>query len=252
MNEPRFDLVSSVCARRGWPAPEVVASTGSTNDDLVGRSGHGRVLIAVEQTAGQGRLGRPWVSTHGRSLTFSVRLEVPPTVTAWGWIPLLAGVATAQAIRDCGATGIGLKWPNDLVAGPKKIAGILSVRDGAAGIVGIGVNLEFSGAPPYPHAGSVAEQGGRAQADALLAGIVEGLARRWDGFVAAGGDAVRSGLQEAYVALCVSLQVPVEVRAGERTWTGFAEGIDDQGHLLVREGQDLRVVTAADVSVRHH
>jgi BirA family biotin operon repressor/biotin-[acetyl-CoA-carboxylase] ligase len=184
-------------------------------------------------------------------LTFSVRLDVPGQVRAWGWIPLLAGVATADAVRATGARGIGVKWPNDVVGGEGKLAGILSVREGSSAIVGIGINVDFAGSRPDPRAASIAEQGGRTDQDGLLAAVVTGLGAWWQRFVDAGGDAARSGLQEAYVAQCVSVGVEVEVVAPDRTWSGFAEGIDGQGHLLVREGAHVRAVMAGDVSIRH-
>jgi BirA family biotin operon repressor/biotin-[acetyl-CoA-carboxylase] ligase len=251
VNDTRFQAVSRACAELGWPAPQVVERTGSTNDDLVDGQGHGQVLVALEQTAGRGRLGRRWVSAPGDGLTFSVRLDVPGQVRAWGWIPLLAGVATADAVRAAGARDIGLKWPNDVVGGDGKVAGILSVREGSSAIVGIGINVDFAGPRPDPRAVSIAELGGRTDRDLLLAGVVAGLGAWWGRFVDAGGDAVRSGLQDAYVAQCVSVGVEVAVATPDRTWSGFAEGIDGQGHLLVREGAHVRAVMAGDVSIRH-
>ena len=85
-----------------WTSVEVVASTGSTNADLLARGGpEGQVLVAEEQTAGRGRAGRTWVSLPGASLTFSVLLRpasVPPS--ARGWLPLLTGVAVAAGVRS--------------------------------------------------------------------------------------------------------------------------------------------------------
>src|SRR5580693_5463010 len=111
-----------------WTAVDVVASTGSTNVDLLARATaepgapEGQVLVAEEQTAGRGRLGRTWTSVPGAALTFSVLLRpvtVPPARR--GWLPLLAGVAVASAVRSVteggGGAGAGkgvdavLKWP---------------------------------------------------------------------------------------------------------------------------------------------
>lgn len=239
-----------VCARIGWSRPEAVERTGSTNADLVGRTGDGLVLVAGEQTAGRGRLDRSWVSAPGDGLTFSVRLLVPSTVTHWGWIPLLAGVATAEAVRASGAQGIGVKWPNDVVGGPGKLAGILSVRDGEAAIIGIGLNLAFAQERPDPSAVSVAEQGGNPDGDAILATVLENLHTWWQRFVAAGGDAQRCGLADTYLAQCVTVGVDVEVSAGDRTWSGHAQGIDEQGRLLVAHGSREVPVSAGDVTLR--
>lgn len=250
MNTGEFHSVTDVCARIGWPLPQVVDRTGSTNDDLVGVPGHGLVRIATEQTAGRGRLARHWISRPGDGATFSVRLEVPATVSAWGWIPLLAGVAVADAIRAAGAGGVAVKWPNDVIVPGGKLAGILATQDGGAAIVGIGVNLRFGGDRPDPGAASVAEAGGDPDADALVASVVGGLHGWWTRFAESGGDARRCGLHDAYTGQCITLDRAVEVFAPDRIWSGHAEGIDDDGRLLVR-GQDgsVSAVSAADVSL---
>src|SRR5580693_10311535 len=115
---------------RLWSDVNVVTETGSTNEDLIaaarGGATEGTVLVAERQTRGRGRLGRQWVSEPGAALAFSVLLRpagVPPA--ARGWLPLLAGVATARALHGLGAEGIALKWPNDVLAGGGKLAGIL-------------------------------------------------------------------------------------------------------------------------------
>lgn len=241
--------VQQTCQELGWTL-ESVDVTESTNADLVGRAHTGVVLIAAEQTAGRGRLDRQWVSAPGDGLTFSVRLHVPATVTAWGWIPLLAGVATADAVRGTGASGIGLKWPNDVVGQSGKLAGILSARDGDAAIIGIGLNVAFSGERPDPHAVSVAECGGNPDGEAILEHLLRSLHGWWERFVASGGDAQRCGLTQAYVEQCVSVGVDVDVHAPDRTWSGRAEGIDDEGRLVVREADDLVAVSAGDVTLR--
>ena len=242
--------MTDVCARIGWPTPEVVATAGSTNDDLVGVPGHGLVLIALEQTAGRGRLDRTWVSHPGEGLTFSVRLDVPGTVGAWGWIPLLAGVAVADAVRDAGGVDVALKWPNDVVTGEGKLAGILSVRDGSSAIVGMGINLAFGGERPDPKAVSVAEVGGDPDADALAASVVGNLHGWWARFVESAGDARRCGVYDAYAGQCVTLGRDVEVDAPGGSWSGHADGIDEHGRLLVRSEGTVRPVDAADVTLR--
>jgi BirA family biotin operon repressor/biotin-[acetyl-CoA-carboxylase] ligase len=242
-------IALDTCQRLGWTL-ETVASTGSTNADLVGRTENGLVLVATEQTAGRGRLDRSWVSAPGDGLTFSVRLGVPSTVTDWGWIPLLAGLATAEAVASVGARDIGVKWPNDVVGGSGKLAGILSARDGDAVIVGIGLNLAFGGTRPDPNAVSVAELGGNADGDAILAALLENLHTWWQRFTAAAGDARRCGLARAYLSRCVSVGVDVQVSAGDSTWVGHAQGIDDHGRLLVTDGGETVPVTAGDVTLR--
>jgi BirA family biotin operon repressor/biotin-[acetyl-CoA-carboxylase] ligase len=219
-----FHAVTDVCARIGWPTPEVVASTGSTNEDLMGLAGHGLVRIAVEQTAGRGRLDRSWVSRPGEGLTFSVLLSVPATVRSWGWFPLLAGVAVADAVRDAGGVDIALKWPNDVVAREGKVAGILCVQDAASVIVGIGINLAFGAERPDPRAMSVAEVGGDPDGDALAATVVGNLHGWWSRFVESAGDSRRCGLYDAYSGQCVTLDRDVVVNGAGELWRGHAHG----------------------------
>jgi BirA family biotin operon repressor/biotin-[acetyl-CoA-carboxylase] ligase len=245
-----FPATTEVCTRLGWPAPQVVATTASTNQDLIGVAGDGRVRVALEQTAGRGRMDRQWLSRPGDGLTFSVRLNVPATVSAWGWIPLLAGVAVAQAVRAAGVTDVGLKWPNDVIGAGGKLAGILSVRDDSSAIVGIGLNLRFAGQRPDPDAVSVAELGGRPDQDEMLAGIVSSLHTWWTRFVGAAGDAQRCGLLPAYCDQCLTLGREVSVSGVDGVFDGFATGIDAGGRLLVRGDAGIRAVSAADVTLR--
>jgi BirA family biotin operon repressor/biotin-[acetyl-CoA-carboxylase] ligase len=196
-------------------------------------------------------MDRSWVSRPGDGLTFSVRLEVPPTVAAWGWIPLLTGVAVADAVRESGAREVALKWPNDVVGGDGKVGGILAVRDGHSAIVGVGLNLQFRAARPDPQAVSVAELAGQPDADEILASITGNLHGWWSRFVQAAGDAQRCGLHTAYSGQCVTLGAEVDVAESTgRRWTGVSEGIDHEGRLLVRGPGGVRAVSAADVTLR--
>src|SRR5690242_6197613 len=128
-----------------WRTIEVVESTGSTNADLLARAlagePEGTVLATEDQRAGRGRLGRTWITPPRAALTFSllVRPDVPPAKR--GWLPLLAGVAVAGAITSVTGVETSLKWPNDVLAGPGKLVGILAEAAGDAIVVGIGVNV---------------------------------------------------------------------------------------------------------------
>lgn len=132
-----------------WRDVTVVPQTGSTNADLLAeaRAGaaEGLVLVAEEQTAGRGRLGRSWSAPPGAGLIFSVLLRpagVPPT--RLGWLPLLTGVAVASAVRDQTGLPASLKWPNDVLVGERKLAGILAEAHGDAVVVGVGLNITLT------------------------------------------------------------------------------------------------------------
>lgn len=246
-----------------WTSLDVVATTGSTNADLLARvrddpdTAEGQVLVAEQQTAGRGRLGRSWTSLPGASLTFSVLLR-PASVPAArrGWLPLLAGVAVAGAVRAAAGIGAVLKWPNDVLVGDRKLSGILAEQppDGAAVIVGVGVNVATPpGALPVSPAGlpatSLLAEGANVSRDTLLIEILRHL-ERWYLAFRADPEPARSGLLAEYHASCATLgrQVRVELPAG-RTLTGMATGIDQDGRILVAEtpGSAPIPVSAGDV-----
>jgi BirA family transcriptional regulator, biotin operon repressor / biotin---[acetyl-CoA-carboxylase] ligase len=223
-----------------WTSIEVVASTGSTNADLLRRGGpEGQVLVADEQTAGRGRMGRSWVSQPGASLTFSVLLRpVPVPPARRGWLPLLTGVAVAVAVRAAAGVGATLKWPNDVLAGERKLAGILAEQSGEVVVVGIGVNVatQADALPVSPgglRATSLLVEGGSVSREVLLARILRELEARYLAF-RADPDVARGGLLAEYRALCATLGHSVRVELpGGQVLTGVAEDIDADGRLLV-------------------
>ncbi|WP_345713276.1 biotin--[acetyl-CoA-carboxylase] ligase, partial [Kineococcus glutinatus] len=137
----------------GWRSVEVVARTGSTNADLLARArageAAGAVLVAEHQSAGRGRMGRTWVSPPRSGLAVSVLLRPAVPAARWSWLPLLAGLALADALVAVAGLPARLKWPNDvLVPVPAggggtveaKVAGVL-VEAGGDGSVVLGSGL---------------------------------------------------------------------------------------------------------------
>jgi BirA family biotin operon repressor/biotin-[acetyl-CoA-carboxylase] ligase len=233
-----------------WRAVEVTEQTGSTNSDLLARAADGEaeglVLAAEEQVAGRGRLGRSWVAPPRSSLMFSLLLRPSVPRARLGWLPLLAGVAVADAVRAAAAVEAELKWPNDVLApgpdgAPGKLGGILAEATGDAVVVGIGLNVSTEAAelpPPGPGAlpATSLRLAGASTLDrgVLLAAILAGLDRRYRSWTGAGGDTERSGLRASYTSLCATLgrQVRVEM-PGDRVLGGRADGVDEDGRLLV-------------------
>lgn len=239
-----------------WARVDVVERTGSTNADLLLAAAAGApdrtVLVAEQQDAGRGRLGRSWVAAPGAGLTFSVLLRPGLPATGYGWLPLLAGLAVLSAVR-AGSPGAGLKWPNDVLVGAdgRKVAGILAevatAATGPAVVLGIGLNV--TAAPPELHAAALADSGGPADRAALLVAVLGELARLDDAWRAAGGDPDVSRLRPAYRAACLTLGAEVRVDLpGGATLTGTAEDVDRDGRLLLldRTGH-RRAVAAGDV-----
>ncbi len=245
-----------------WSEVLVVARTGSTNTDCAARARagapEGLVLAAEEQTAGRGRLGRTWLSPPRAALTFSVLLRpasVPPARR--GWLPLLAGVATATAVRHVSGLDAWLKWPNDLLLGPRKLAGILAEQSGDAVIVGIGVNvsaaraeLPVTGAAALPATSLLLEGSASLDRERLLREILAEIERwypAWRG-TEIPGDPQASGLRAAYLGLCstVGRHVRAELPAGN-VIRGTAVGLDTDGRLIVRTPEGEVAVGAGDV-----
>ncbi|MCZ4100434.1 biotin--[acetyl-CoA-carboxylase] ligase [Streptomyces sp. So13.3] len=243
-----------------WTSLDVVEATGSTNSDLAQRANagapEGAVLVAEEQTAGRGRLDRQWSAPPRSGLFLSVLLrpaDVP--VERWGWLPLLAGVATATALSRTAGVDTALKWPNDLLVTidgeERKTGGILAERAGTdAVIIGIGINVSLrTDELPVPAAGSLALAGAKGtDRDPLLRAVLRSLADWYGEWRAAGGDPAASRLQQTYAAGCATLGR--EVRAelpGGRELVGTAVGVDDDGRLVLATADGEQAVGAGDV-----
>lgn len=219
-----------------------LAEVGSTNRvalDLA-RSGapEGVVVVASSQTAGRGRRGRAWAAAPGSSLLASVLLR--PRLGADRLHLAVAAVALAAADACAAVAGFrpAVKWPNDLVVGDRKLAGVLAEAAGEAVAVGVGLNVSAGG--PWP-AGAVAaeEVAGRPVAvDAVLDAFLSALAARHGRWEAVASD---------YRRACATLGRVVRVELADGCFTGTAADVSDDGHLLVDVGARLRTVAAGDV-----
>lgn len=195
---------------------------------------HGTVVGAEEQTAGQGRLGRSWYSEPGNGLYVSIVLRAAHAAGAFPGLTLAAGLAAQEAIlRACGLH-CDLRWPNDILIGDKKCAGILLSIEGGAAIAGIGINVNHSCFPPeIAHlATSLRLAGGREfSREKLLVELLESV----DFYCEMIG---REGI-EPVLRLFTQMssyargrRVVVETPSG--IVEGITEGLDAQGFLRVR------------------
>jgi BirA family transcriptional regulator, biotin operon repressor / biotin---[acetyl-CoA-carboxylase] ligase len=245
-----------VVAGSMWNEVKVVAETGSTNTDLLRLAAdgapQGAVLAAKAQTSARGRQGRVWKNAPGAALTFSVLLR-PHSVpqSARGWVPLLAGVATAAAVRSVTGVDARLKWPNDILIGGGKLTGILAEQTtGDAIVVGIGLNVHGGvGEFPVPTATSLELHGaGQTDRTALLAEILRRI-ERWYGRWVESGDADECGLRPEYLRQCATIGRVVKIELpGGRSLAGAAVDVDSNGRLIVRnEGGMLVPISAGDV-----
>lgn len=257
-----------------WNRLELHAQTGSTNADVAAAAREGEpeglVVVAEQQTAGRGRLGRRWESPARAGITVSVLLRPgeadaargwsPVQPTGYGWLPLLAGVALVGAVTKLAKLDAALKWPNDLLIDGAKCAGILAetVPDAAgaasAVVLGVGVNVttrrdELPVNPNGPPATSLLLAGAAVtDRDPLLRALLRGIAEWYARWRDAGGDVEASGLRDAYLRHCATLQRPVRVllpSGGELT--GTATTVDQDGRLVVRTANGEHRVAAGDI-----
>ncbi|MFE3545036.1 biotin--[acetyl-CoA-carboxylase] ligase [Nocardia sp. NPDC059177] len=254
IDTPRLRSSLAAAAPSFYDRIDVVESTGSTNADLVALAGEvstgARALLAEEQVHGRGRHARNWVSPPRAQISLSILVRLPGIApTTLGWLPLLTGVAVVDALRESPGVAADLKWPNDVLLGGRKLAGILAevAATGAAPavVVGIGLNVDLAEAElPVPHATSLTLAGAPdADRTALVAAILTEFARRVTAWERAGWDT--ADLAGAYRARCAT--IGLEVRAelpGGRVVSGRATGIDDTGRLLIGD----EAVSAGDVS----
>ena len=238
-----------------WTSVRVADSVTSTNAEVasLARAGapSGLVLVAEQQTAGRGRLDRVWTAPARSGLTLSVLLR-PASVSpgASGWFPLLAGVAVAGALGPLAELDVRLKWPNDVLVGERKLAGILAERVDDAVVLGIGLNVSLRADElPVPTATSLhLEDSAVVDRMPVLLAVLRSMARLYDEFVAATGNAEASGLRSSYRGLCATLGRPVRAELpGGHVVTGTAVDVDESGRLVVRTADGAEPIGAGDV-----
>lgn len=238
------------CLRQELTNLEILPEASSTNDALKAEGcADWTAVLTDHQSAGRGRLGRTWVLAPGQGLALSF---VVPTLSfrRQPWLPLAAGAALVMAARSHGIANTELKWPNDVLVGEQKLAGILcEVRTDGRAIVGIGVNIDFAGGQP-PSSGATA----LAEWAQVSHPLVDELLQKTVTFVRAFCEAPeREGVRLAHetvnsVLATLGREVSVhEVQGTE--WRGLAISLTADGHLLVSEKitGDPRIVVASDV-----
>ena len=226
---------------------------GSTNAEalVLARAGERGPLwiTAAAQSAGRGRRGNAWVSKPG-NLYASLLLTEPSPPAQAAQLSFVAALALHDAVAQC-APALGpalkLKWPNDLLLGGRKLAGILIEGESApllTVVIGIGVNCaHHPDDTPFP-ATDLAVAGALVTPDAMLAALADAMQRRltqWargDGFAAIRAD---------WLKRAAGLGEEIRVRLPEREFSGVFAGLDDAGRLLVQQAGEVTPVTAGEV-----
>lgn len=236
------------------------AETGSTSDDAAALAtdlaAEGTIVLADRQTKGRGRRGRDWFSPPGSGLYVSVvltpaRASDPPRATML--LTLMAAVGLSDAVRTAAGIDVAIKWPNDLLIGGRKLAGILA--EGLSGhgrgvesvVLGYGINVARTSFPPElaSRATSLESELGR-EIDrfTLFAETVAALAARYDDLLSGRFDAILDDWRARAYRL---RGAPVTWDGPHGVLTGESAGIDDDGALLVRTGGRIERIVAGEV-----
>ena len=227
---------------------------GSTNDVAIAAATSGApegcVVAANAQSSGRGRLGRSWASPPGAGLYVSVVLRPPRE--ALSLVTIAAGVAVAEGIEAATGLQTSLKWPNDVYAGARKLAGILAEAGSSEArehvVVGFGINVRSAGLPAdvAARATSIETEVGRpADRGLVLAECLAALASRYQMLQRSGG---REVIEAWRVRATQHMNRQVEWDTGQGVRSGIAHDIDPTGALLVRV--DDRIVRVISGEVR--
>lgn len=263
---------SSALCPRGYTRLDIpgsvfhITATGSTQDDMAlawrdGELSPLTALVADAQSAGRGRIGRPWYSAPERSLTVSALVYLPETLEdALGWLTLAGGAAARAAFADLtGSSSVHLSWPNDVVVGenpPKKLAGVLGEYLGRrhgriAAVLGLGANLALGADElPTPTATSLAGEGLPVPSrNAAIGAWLPQLERRLDALVNTGSP-VASGLLDEVNRTCITLRPGIVVgRPRDTPVRGTGTRITPDGSLVVLTDRGEVTVTSGEVSL---
>jgi BirA family biotin operon repressor/biotin-[acetyl-CoA-carboxylase] ligase len=241
-------------------ALEILDHVESTNTLLMQRASTGApggtVIVAEHQSAGRGRLGRPWYASVGGALTFSLLWRVASGAAALAGLSLATGIAVARAFEGLGVAGATLKWPNDLVWRGAKLAGILIEMQGDAlgpshAVIGIGVNVRMSDSVragiDQPVTDLESACGCPLDRNVVLARLLAELDRvlvafERDGFGALAGEWQQ---RHAYQGCSVNLTLP-----DGTVYSGIARGVAADGALLLERATRLERFHAGEVGLR--
>lgn len=205
----------------------------------------GLVVVADHQAAGRGRRGRTWSAPPGSSLLVSVLLRPQLATDAVHVVTMAAALALADAVRLVAGVDADLKWPNDLLVGDRKLAGLLAEADLSGGgavqavVIGVGCNVRWAGFPAELDATATAcdrEAGHPVERAELLDAFLGALTTRLDHL---------DRVPEDYRARLATVGRRVRVELSDATITGVATGVDDRGYLVVQPDRGPSVTVAA-------
>jgi BirA family transcriptional regulator, biotin operon repressor / biotin---[acetyl-CoA-carboxylase] ligase len=214
----------------------------------------GLCVVATEQTAGRGRLDRPWFSPCGAGLYFSIVLRPRIDASTWPLITLTAALAVHDALLETCGFQADIKWPNDIMVNERKLCGILAETIdtglGRAVILGIGINLTSKAFPPHLLGAATSIQettGGPGDYETVLQALVCALQERYHALQTPDGpnQVVREWSQHSSFANGKH----VYVSNGMESFVGVTRGLESDGALRVETDQgEVKIVRAGDIT----
>lgn len=234
---------------------EVVDSTNQEVKRTAQNYSHGTVVIAEQQTAGKGRLGRVWSSPNSTGLWFSILLKPDIAPNQIANITLACGLGVCKAIRQFTGLNTLIKWPNDIIIGNKKICGILTEMTAEAdrinyAVAGIGINVnttEFDDEIKHKATSLCIECGTVINRAELFKEIMQSLEEEFDSYFSNPDGAI----SDEYTSLCATLGREVIVTRGNTVFSGKAVAIANTGDLVVELANGTRVnVSSGEVTVQ--
>lgn len=244
-------------AARGWKKT-VVETIDSTNAEAMRRIAAGEeppfVILAEHQSGGRGRRGRQWVSPYGQNLYCSVGLRVEGGTRQLEGLSLVVGLAVMRALRSTGLPGVGLKWPNDILVGDRKIAGILleligDPADICSVIIGIGVNANMRSPDAQidqPWTSLLLERGAMVDRSELATSVLEQLSLCLEQSAVGGFEVLRAEWEADHLWQGRSASLV----AGQRRIDGVVLGVDDSGALRMDVDGTENVFSGGELSLR--
>lgn len=232
---------------------------GSTNDHLMHRLREqpqsGLICLAEQQTNGRGRRGREWLSPLGCNFYGSVSWTFSQGFAAIEGLSLALGVAVAEALECSGGGAVGVKWPNDIMAGERKLAGLLLEMQGEAGgpvhlVIGLGVNFylapELAAIIDRPVTDLQTLSGARVNRNAVTALLLDAMLTLLRNYADQGFGAWR----DRWLARDVTRDQLVNIVGVADTRQGYARGVDAQGALLLETTTGVEAIHSGEVSLR--
>lgn len=224
--------------------------TDSTNTDAMNSKNapEGSVFLAEKQNAGKGSRGRSWLSEYGGGIWMSILLYPDIPMRDIPKITLAAGLAVCRVIKDIGFDA-GIKWPNDVVIGGKKVCGILAEKKQNRVAVGIGVNVNIKsfGSELENKATSLYIEGKK---EFCREKIIELIAENFEDTYQKLKENGFAPLREEYKSNCITIGKKIKVIQPKEEYEAFAKDITSEGELLIIHGEEEEKLCSGEVSVR--